>query len=136
MSAMSDYLENEILDLILGTGDFSLPSARQAGGVYLGLSVGSMAEDASGTELTINTDGYTRVLVAFDAASGGTPDNTSVIDFPACSGNAWGSIGFWSIWDAASGGNMLLHGSFAVAKTIQVSDVLRIAAGDLDVTAA
>jgi len=134
MSAMSDYLENEILDLILGTGDFSLPSARQTGGVYLGLSVASMGENNSGTELSGN--GYTRVLVAFDAASGGTTDNTSVIDFPACSGNAWGSIGFWSIWDAASSGNMLLHGSFAVAKTIQVSDVLRIAAGDLDVTAA
>ena len=131
---MSDYLENEILDLILGTGDFSLPSARQTGGVYLGLSVASMGENNSGTELSGN--GYTRVLVAFDAASGGTTDNTSVIDFPACSGNAWGSIGFWSIWDAASSGNMLLHGSFAVAKTIQVSDVLRIAAGDLDVTAA
>lgn len=134
MSAMSNYLENEILDLILGVGDFSLPSARQSGGVYLGLSVASMGEDASGTELTGN--GYTRVLVAFDAASGGASDNTAVIDFPACVTSDWGSIGFWSIWDASTGGNMLLHGSFAVAKTIQVSDVLRIAAGDLDVTAA
>jgi len=135
MSAMSDYLENEILDLILGTGDFSLPTSRQSGGVYLALSTASMAEDASGTELP-SSNGYTRVLVAFNAASGGTTDNTSVIDFPACVTSDWGSIGFWSIWDAITGGNMLLHGSFQTAKTIQISDVLRIAAGDLDVTAA
>lgn len=135
MSAMSDYLENHVLDMILGTADFSLPTARQSGGVYLALSTASMAEDASGTELP-SSNGYTRVLVEFDPASGGTTDNTSVIDFPACVTSDWGSIGFWSIWDAVIGGNMLLHGAFQTAKTIQVSDVLRIAAGDLDITAA
>jgi len=134
MSAMSDYLENEILDLILGTGDFSLPSARQTGGVYLGLSLASMGDNKSGTELSGN--GYTRVVVAFDAASGGTTDNTAVVDFPACTGSNWGAVAYWSLWDAATGGNMLLHGAFTSAKTIEVNDVLRVAAGDLDITAA
>lgn len=134
MSAMSDYLENELLDMILGTGDFSLPSARQTGGVYLGLSIASMGDNAGGTELSSN--GYTRILTVFDAASGGTTDNTAVVDFPACTGSNWGAIGFWSLWDAVTGGNMLLHGSFSSAKTIEVNDVLRVAAGDLDITAA
>ena len=129
MSAMSDYLENKLLDHILATTAYTAPSA-----VYLGLSIASMGEDAAGTELSGN--GYARVAVAFDAASGGTTDNTAVVDFPACTGSNWGAVAYWSIWDAATGGNMLLHGAFTSAKTIEVNDVLRVAAGDLDITAA
>ena len=134
MSAMSDYLEDKVLDMILGTADFSLPTARQTGGVYLGLSIASMGDNAGGTELSGN--GYARVLVTFDAASGGTTDNTAVVDFPACVGSNWGAVEYWSIWDASAGGNMLLHGNFTSPKTIEVNDVLRVAAGDLDITAA
>ena len=45
MSAMSDYLENEILDHILSTGAFTMPS-----NVYVGLSTGSFGDNNSGTE--------------------------------------------------------------------------------------
>ena len=129
MSAMSDYLENKLLDHILATTAYTAPS-----NVYLGLSIASMGENAGGTELSGN--GYARVSVAFDAASGGTTDNTAVVDFPACTGSNWGAVAYWSIWDASTGGNMLLHGAFTSAKTIEVNDVLRVAAGDLDITAA
>ena len=128
MSAMSDYLEDKLLDHILAVTPFSAPS-----NVYLGLSIASMGENAGGTELSGN--GYARVAVAFDAASGGTTDNTAVVDFPACTGSNWGAVAYWSIWDASTGGNMLLHGAFTSAKTIEVNDVLRVAAGDLDITA-
>lgn len=128
MSAMSDHLENEILDHILSVGSYTMPSA-----VYLGLSVASMADDASGTELS--GSGYARQAVTFSAASGGTTSNSAAITFPTATGT-WGSVGFWSLWDAASSGNMLLHGSFSAAKSIASGDVLRVSAGDLDITAA
>ena len=128
MSAMSDYLENEILDHILSVGSFTMPSA-----VYLGLSVASMADDASGTELA--GSGYARQAVPFSAAASGTTSNSGAITFPTATGT-WGSIGFWSLWDALSSGNMLLHGSFSAAKSIASGDVLRVSAGDLDITAA
>ena len=129
MSAMSDFLENKVLDHILATSAYTAPST-----VYLGLSIASMGDNAGGTELSGN--GYARVSIAFDAASGGTTDNTSVVDFPTCTGSNWGAVAYWSIWDASTGGNMLLHGAFTSAKTIEVNDVLRVAAGDLDITAA
>ena len=130
MSAMSDYLENKVLDHILATTAFTKPSA-----VYLGLSIASMGDNAGGTELSGN--GYARVgPVVFDAASGGTTDNTAVVDFPSCTGSNWGAVAYWSLWDASTGGNMLLHGAFTSAKTIEVNDVLRVASGDLDITAA
>ena len=128
MSAMSDHLENEILDHILSVGSYTMPSA-----VYLGLSVASMGDDASGTELS--GSGYARQAVTFSAASGGTTSNSAAITFPTATGS-WGSVGFWSIWDASSSGNMLLHGSFSAAKTIASGDVLRVSSGDLDITAA
>ena len=129
MSAMSDYLENKVLDHILATTAYTAPST-----VYIGLSIASMGDNAGGTELSGN--GYTRVSIAFDAASGGTTDNTAVVDFPSCTGSNWGAVAYWSLWDASTGGNMLLHGAFTSAKTIEVNDVLRIDAGDLDITAA
>ena len=128
MSAMSDYLENEILDHILSVGSYTMPSA-----VYLGLSVASMADDASGTELS--GSGYARQAVTFSAAASGTTSNSGAITFPTATGT-WGSIGFWALWDALSSGNMLLHGSFSAAKSIASGDVLRVSAGDLDITAA
>ena len=128
MSAMSDYLENKILDHILGTTAYTAPTT-----VYIGLATASFADDNSGTELTGNN--YSRVSAAFDAAASGTADNTAAIEFAAATGS-WGSVGFFGIFDAASGGNLLIHGAFTTAKTIASGDVLKIAAGDLDITAA
>lgn len=128
MSAMSNYLENEVLDHILGTGAYTMPST-----IYIGLSTGSFGDDASGTELTGN--GYTRKVMAFDAAVAGTADNTSAVEFSAATAS-WGTVSHFGLFDAVSGGNLLIHGAFTAAKLIDTGDILKIAAGDLDITAA
>ena len=128
MSAMSDYLENKVLDHVLGTSAYTFPSQA-----YLGLAVASFNDDASGSEITGNN--YARVAANFDAASGGTTDNTAAIEFAAATGT-WGTISHFGIFDASSGGNLLIHGAFEVAKVIASGDILKISAGDLDVTAA
>ena len=128
MSAMSDYLENEILDHILRNAAYTPAST-----VYIGLSTGSFNDDNSGTELSGN--GYTRKAITFDAASGGATDNTSSVDFDAATGS-WGSVSHFGLFDASSSGNLLIHGAFSAAKTVASGDILRIAAGELDITAA
>ena len=128
MSAMSDYLENEILDHILRNAAYTPAST-----VYIGLSTGSFADGNSGTELSGNS--YARQSIAFDAASGGTTDNTSAIDFPTATGS-WGAVSHWGLFDAATSGNLLIHGAFSASKTVASGDILRIAAGELDITAA
>jgi hypothetical protein len=124
---MSNYLENEILDHILGTGSYTMPSA-----VYVGLSTGSFGDDNSGTELS--GSGYARVAATFNAAASGTADNASAIQFAAATGS-WGSVSHFGIFDAASSGNLLIHGAFTTAKTIESGDILKIDAGDLDISA-
>ena len=44
MSGMSDYLENKVLDHVLGTTSYTMPAT-----VYIGLSTASFIDDNSGT---------------------------------------------------------------------------------------
>jgi len=125
---MSDYLENEILDHILGTGAYTMPAT-----VYVGLSTGSFGDDNSGTELTGNN--YSRVSATFSAAASGTTSNSAAIEFAAATGS-WGTVSHFGIFDAASAGNLLIHGAFTASKAIESGDILKISAGDLDITAA
>lgn len=128
MSAMSDYLENKVLDHVLGTTAYTMPTT-----VYVGLSTASFADDNSGTELS--GSGYARKSVTFDSAASGTTDNAAAVEFSAATGS-WGSVSHFGLFDALTGGNLLIHGAFTTAKTIATGDILRIPAGDLDVTAA
>lgn len=128
MSAMSDYLENEILDHILGTGAYTMPTA-----VYVGLSTGSFNDDNSGVELS--GSGYARQSIAFNAATSGTADNSGAVDFPAATGS-WGTVSHFGLFDASTSGNLLIHGALTASKFVDTGDILRIAAGDMDITAA
>ena len=128
MSAMSDYLENEILDHILGTGAYTMPAT-----VYVGLSTASFNDDNSGTELS--GSGYARQTIAFNAAASGTADNSGSVDFPAATGS-WGTVSHFGLFDASSAGNLLIHGALTASKVVDTGDILRIAAGDMDITAA
>ena len=127
MSAMSDYLENKVLDHILGTTAYTQPTT-----VYVGLSTASFADDNSGTELS--GSGYARQSASFNAAASGTADNSAAIEFPAATAS-WGTVSHFGIFDALTAGNLLIHGSFTTAKAIGSGDILKISAGDLVISA-
>jgi len=129
MSALSDYAENKVLDVLGANATFTAPSA-----VYLGLSTGSFNDDGSGTEISGNN--YARVAVSFGSAASGTISNDAAIEFAAATGSGFGTVSHWGLFDAASSGNLLVHGSFSASKAIASGDVLKIAVGDLDITAA
>jgi len=128
MSAMSDYLENEILDHILGTGAYTMPTT-----VYVGLSTGSFNDDNSGTELTGNN--YARESISFGAAASGTASNDAAVEFNAATGS-WGTVSHFGIFDALTSGNLLIHGALTASKVIETGDILKIAIGYMDITAA
>lgn len=128
MSAMSDYLENEILDHILGTGAYTMPTT-----VYVGLSTGSFNDDNSGTELSGSN--YARESISFGAAASGTASNDAAVEFNAATGS-WGTVSHFGIFDALTSGNLLIHGALTASKVIETGDILKIAIGDMDITAA
>jgi hypothetical protein len=125
---MSDYLENEILDHICSVGAYTMPS-----NVYVGLSTGTFADANSGTELSGNN--YARKEASFSAASSGATTTSGTVEFNAATGS-WGAVSHFGLFDASTSGNLLIHGAFSAAKTIATGDILRINAGDLDITAA
>jgi len=127
MSALSDYAENELLDHLLGTGAYTMPTT-----VYVGLSTGSFNDDNSGTELTGNN--YSRQSVSFGAAASGTASNDAAVEFSAATGS-WGVVSHFGLFDAASSGNLLIHGALTASKTIESGDILKLAIGDMDITA-
>lgn len=126
MSA-SNYLENKLVDHLLGTATYTKPTT-----VYLALYTADPGEDASGPEVA--GFAYARQSIQFNAAGSGTAANTSLVTFPAASGGAWGTITFWGILDALTAGNLLVSGAFTASRVISDTDQLLVNAGALTVT--
>lgn len=129
MGSFADYWENEILDHLFGKGNYTPPT------IYVGLSTADPTDDATGLAEP-SGNAYARVATSganWNAASSGTIDNANDITFPEASGS-WGTLTHFVLFDAASGGNMLAHGSLSVSKSISSGDTAKFAAGDLDVS--
>jgi hypothetical protein len=129
MGSFSDYWENEILDHIFGKGDYTPPT------IYVGLSTADPLDDGSGLAEP-SGNGYARVQTStgdWTTASGGAIDNANDITFSEATGS-WGTITHFGLFDAASGGNLLAHGTLSQSKSITTGDTAKFAAGDLDVS--
>lgn len=121
--SLSNYAENKVLDHILGTTSYTMPTA------YLALYTVAPTDSTSGTEVTGGS--YVRKAVAFSAASSGATSNSGNIDFtgmPAC------TVVAVAVCDALSSGNIIVYGTLNANKVVAAGDTLRIATGDLDIT--
>lgn len=134
MAALSDYLENALINHIFRNTDFSRPA-----NIYVALFTAAPSDAGGGTE--VSGGSYARVAVqtgassAWDAASGGATANTGVITFATATAN-WGTVTHIGLFDASTSGNLLLHGALTASKTVNSGDIFRINAGDLDITLA
>ena len=128
--SLSDWLELELLDHVLKTGEaYAVPTD-----IYVALSTADPKDDKSGiAEVSTVDTGYVRVVMnVWDAAADRATENTNIITFPQ-SLTDWGTITHWAIFDAITNGNFLAHGDFTVSKAAPIGTNLYIAAGDIDV---
>jgi hypothetical protein len=122
MSGLSNYLENKLLDHTLRNTSYTPVTT-----VYLALYVGSPTDTGSGgTEVAV-----TRQAATFGAAASGTVSNSSSISFTSMPVATVTHIG---IFDASTGGNLLIHGALSASVVSASGDTFTIAANDLDVT--
>jgi len=129
MGGFSDYWENKILDHIFGKGSYTPPT------IYVGLSTADPIDDGSGLAEPIG-NAYARAQTSasdWNASSNGSLDNGSDITFAQATGS-WGTITHFTLFDAATAGNMLAHGALSQSKSIGESDTARFEAGDLDIS--
>jgi hypothetical protein len=129
MTALSNYLENKILDDLFRATTYTPPTT-----LYIALFTSAPSDTGPGTE--VSGGSYARVAVTSattawngthgnttGASSGtnGTISNANAIAFPTPTA-AWGSITHFGIFDAASGGNLLIWGALNTAKTVNNGD--------------
>lgn len=132
MAAMSDYLEQKILETVLNNAAF--PSIATT---YVSLHTADVTDAGTGTE--VSGGSYARVdcgaFTSMTAITDGQTENSAEIAFVQASAS-WGVVTHIGLWDAVSGGNLLLHGALTASKTVDSGDTFKIAAGDLIVTLA
>jgi hypothetical protein len=126
MPGKSTYLSDAVLDHIFRTSTFTKPT-----NIYVGLNYADPTDAGTNTEIT--GTGYARVAVASADASWTAPAtsgaersivNNIAITFPSPGGD-WNSgdpIGYFSLWDASSGWNMLYSGALGTARTVVSGD--------------
>jgi len=125
--SFSNFLESKILDHVFGGTAYTAP-----GTLYLGLHTSNPAEDDSGTEVSTSGTAYARQTVAF-TTSGDTTSNTAAVEYPTATAS-YGTVSHVGVYDASTAGNLLAYGALTTSKAIATGDVLRIPAGDLDIT--
>jgi hypothetical protein len=120
---LSDYLEDKVLDHILGTTSYTMPT------VFLALYTVAPTDSTSGTE--VSGGSYSRKAVAFSAASSGSATNSANIDFAGMPSATVVSV---AVCDALTSGNILIYGSLASSRSVTDGDTLRISSGDLSIS--
>lgn len=141
MSAMSDYLENKLVDHLFRATAYTAPAT-----LYVGLLTAAPSDAGGGTEVA--TGSYARVAVTSgvsawkstnnttsgaSSGTGGVTRNAAAITFPTPSAT-WGTVTHFGIYDATTAGNLLFYGSLTISKTINQSDTVSFPADSLTIT--
>jgi len=136
MSAMSNYLENELIKHIFRTGSFTKPTV-----LAVALFTAAPSDAGGGTE--VSGGSYARVdrppLDANWAATSGTDghtDNVADIVFPAPTAD-WGQVTHFGVFNATSAGDLIFWGALTTPKTVNNGDPApKWVVGDMDFTLA
>ena len=126
----SNWLRNAALNHF-----FRNTAVTGASQVFLGLYISDPTADDVGIEVSYT--GYQRQAVSFDAPSqtGGAAviRNSTVLNFPIPDIDV-GSVAFFGIRSAATGGNLLCFAPWTVAKDIFAGMQFSVTAGNLEVS--
>ncbi|MFA7279107.1 MAG: hypothetical protein WC100_03335 [Sterolibacterium sp.] len=117
MAGKSDYLENKILNFLFNGTAYTLPSFY-----YLALFTSAPTDAGGGTE--VSGGGYARLTLPpsisyFTTATAGVTKNKVPFAFSVAT-VSWGVVTSWGIYDASSGGNLIMWGNLSSSLTISV----------------
>jgi hypothetical protein len=141
MSAASNYLENKVLDHVLGEGarNFTSPATlyvalfnNTSGNALTNLEAGTLTD-----EVSTSGTAYARVAVDFAAASSGSASSNGAVTFAAATAD-WGTVTHLAIMDGDTegAGNVLFYGALTASKIVNTGDTFVISSGNLTVTLA
>ena len=125
--SFSNSAETLVLNWLFTAGSATRPTSW-----YLALFTANPDEDASGTEVSTSGTAYARQSVAF-TVSGNTASNSAAVEFPTATAS-YGTVTHVGVFDASTSGNLIAYASLTTSKAIDTGDVMRVPAGDLDIT--
>ncbi|HEY4252308.1 MAG TPA: hypothetical protein VGM87_13940 [Roseomonas sp.] len=131
MPGFTNYLEEKLIRHTFGGAAFTQPAGR-----WVGLFTAAPGETGGGTEVSgVN---YARQAVpmsfALDGTSGRwTASNTGTVLFPVAGTGGWGTVTWFALFDAVTGGNMLAYAQLTdpadnitpMPKTVDYGDAMR-----------
>ena len=123
--SFSNTFETRVLTWVFTTGSATRPTEW-----HVALYTVAPGDTGGGTE--VSGGGYARQSVAF-TVSGDTASNTAALEYPTATA-PYGTVTAVGVFDAATGGNLIAYATLTTSKTIDTGDVLRLPAGDLDIT--
>lgn len=127
MAAMSDYLEDALLDHVLKVAAFTVPT-----NLLIALFTADDGLEASTLTSEITGGAYARTTATFAAGASGTATNSADVSFPAATA-AWGTVNYCAIIENTAGTNVLYHGSLSASKVVNSGDTFKFNTGDLSV---
>lgn len=98
---------------------------------YIGLS--STAPTLAGGNVTepASSGGYARVeLTSLSEPNNGVVSNTGAVSFAESTAN-WGTITHYVIYDAKTGGNLLIYGTLSTPRSVESATIMTIKEGQL-----
>jgi hypothetical protein len=139
MSAASNFLENKVLDHVLGEGARTFTSPAT---IYLALfketGTGTLANLEAGTltdEISTSGTAYGRQGVNFSAAASGTAATNGTVSWTTATAD-WGTVTAVAVMDASTAGNVLFYGNLTASKAISSGDTFQISSTNLTVSLA
>lgn len=109
MAAFSDYVEELLLDLLLGEGPF-----------FIALYTNSPTDTNTGTEVLAAS--YARQSITYTRLLSDLSNSNSVTFATAT--ETWGTITHMAVFDAVTAGNLMWHGPLLSSKLISIGDVI------------
>lgn len=121
MSALSNAHAASLLNTSLRSGTY-----------YLALFLTDPTASATGTE--VSGGGYARKIITFGAptlvAGKEQVVNSADVDFGTMTADV-GTVAYWGVYDAVSGGNLLWYGAFTRSKNVLADDAITVSAGNI-----
>lgn len=139
MSDATNFLSRNILNALFGRGSDDFGGFASAPDLHLGASTSTPTQ--AGANFTEPGAGvsYARVdITASDFVNATLADPSLIttgaaVTFPEASGVGWGTITHVGIFDALTGGNLLIILPLTVSRTVNDGDTLSFAAGEIDI---
>lgn len=128
MGAFSDYLENKLLDHVLGGPARTYPSPAT---VFISLHIGAGPGETGTPTNEVTGGGYSRQPGQFGPAALSVAKNSANVAFTNMPATTVTQVG---IYDAATGGNLLFYGALTASKVVNAGDTFVINANDLQIT--